>query len=203
MDISDKQKDALTELVNISFAKAANALSELTGQRVSLEVPKVTLHPMNELASALGIFINEEIASVHQLFKGDISGDAMLLVNSKNSMLLSDILTDRLAGSTQEIDNSTREVLVEVGNIILNSFLGMFGNLMQVQFTFSVPELHLNTLTKMISSLNSSGSEIKYALLIYMGFFLKDSNIEGYLVVVLGVDSMNFFIQKVEEISNL
>lgn len=203
MDLSDKQKDALTELVNISFAKAANALSELTGQRVSLEVPKVTIHPINELAPALGIFINEDIASVHQLFKGDISGDAMLLVNTKNSMLLSDILTDRLAGWTQEIDNSTREVLVEVGNIILNSFLGMFGNLMQVQFTFSVPELHLNTLTKMISSLNSSGSEIKYALLIYMGFFLKDSNIEGYLVVVLGVDSMNFFIQKVEDISNL
>ncbi|MFH1000489.1 MAG: chemotaxis protein CheC [Bacteroidota bacterium] len=203
MDISDKQKDALTELVNISFSKAANSLSELTGQRVSLEVPKVSIHPINELAAALGVFTNEDVASVHQLFKGDISGDAMLLVNTKNSMLLSDILTDRLVGSTQEIDNSTREVLVEVGNIILNSFLGMFGNLMQVQFTFSVPELHVNTLTKMISSLNSSGSEIKYALLIYMGFFLKESNIEGYLVVVLGVDSMNFFIQKVEDISNL
>lgn len=203
MEINEQQKDALTELVNISFAKAANALSELTGQRVTLEVPQVSIHPIGGLANALGVYINEEIASVHQLFKGEIAGDAMLLVNQKNSMVLSDILTARKVGSTIEIDSSTREVLVEVGNIILNSFLGMFGNLLQVQFTFSVPQLSINTLSRMVSTLDSGGTEMRSALLIYMGFYLNESNIDGYLVVVLGVDSMNLFIQKVEELNNL
>ena len=203
MEINDKQKDALTELVNISFSKAANALSELTGQRVSLEVPRVSIHPISVLGEALHELMDDEVTSVHQLFKGDISGDAMLLVNTQNSLLLNDLLTDKTVGVTKSFDNSTREVLVEVGNIILNACLGMFGNLLQVQFTFSVPELQIQSIAKMLSSVSANGSEIKYALLIYMGFFLKDSNIEGYLVVVLGVDSMSSFMKKVEELSNI
>jgi len=203
MIISEKQKDALTELVNISFSKAANALSELTGQRVNLDVPRVNIYPVEDLGKALGEMIESEVASVHQLFKGKISGDAMLLINTKSSMILTDLLIDRPVGTTTDFDNSTREVLVEVGNIILNSCLGMFGNLLQVQFTFSVPQLQINSISEMLSSLDSGAESIRYALFIYMGFRLKESNIDGYLVVVLGVSSMDFFIQKIEELVNL
>lgn len=200
MIISEKQKDALTELVNISFSKSANALSELTGQRVSLDVPRVNIYPVAELSAALGEMVENEFASVHQLFKGKISGDAMLLINTKSSLILTDLLIDQPIGTSKEFDSSTREVLVEVGNIILNSCLGMFGNLLEVQFTFSVPQLKLNSISDMMTSLNTGVETIRYALFIYMGFRLKESNIDGYLVVVLGVNSMDFFIQKIEEL---
>jgi chemotaxis protein CheC len=200
MIINEKQKDALTELVNISFSKAANALSELTGQRVNLDVPRVSIYPIAELGKALGELVENEVASVHQLFNGKISGDAMLLVNPHSSLLLNDLLLGNPVGTTKEFDNSTREVLVEVGNIILNSCLGMFGNLLQVQFTFSVPQLKVNSISNMMATLDTGEETIRYALFIYMGFRLKESNIDGYLVVVLGVSSMDFFILKIEEL---
>lgn len=202
MIITDKQKDALTELVNISFSKAANALSELTGQRVNLDVPRVNIYTIDELAKALNEIVESEFASVHQLFNGRISGDAMLLVNPKSSLLLNDLLLGNPVGTTKDFDNSTREVLVEVGNIILNSCLGMFGNLLKVQFSFSVPQLKINSIAKMMSTLDTGEESIRYALFIYMGFRLKESNIDGYLVVVLGVSSMDYFILKVEELVN-
>jgi len=37
--LTDDQKDAVTELVNIAFSRTAAALSELTGNRVELTVP--------------------------------------------------------------------------------------------------------------------------------------------------------------------
>lgn len=203
MIITDKQKDALTELVNISFSKAANALSELTGQRVALEVPRVDLFPIEQLGITLNNMIESEVASVHQLFNGRISGDAMLLVNTESSLLLTDLLIGNPVGTTKEFDNSTREVLVEVGNIILNSCLGMFGNLLKVQFTFSVPLLKVNSISNMMTSLDSGDEAIRYALFIYMGFHLKESDIEGYLVVVLGVSSMDYFLQKIDELIQL
>jgi chemotaxis protein CheC len=203
MNITEKQKDALTELVNISFSKAANALSELTGQRVHLDVPSVEIYPVEQLGEVLSKTIDDEVASVHQLFKGQISGDAMLLVNTKSSLILNDLLVGNEQGTTLEFDNSTREVLVEVGNIILNSCLGMFGNLLQVQFTFSVPQLKVDSISNMMTTLDTGEETIRYALFIYMGFRLKQSNIDGYLVVVLGVSSMDYFILKIEELVNL
>lgn len=203
MNITEKQKDALTELVNISFSKSANALSELTGQRVHLDVPNVEIYPVEALGEVLSKIIDSEVASVHQLFNGQISGDAMLLVNTDSSLILNDLLVGNEPGTTLEFDNSTREVLVEVGNIILNSCLGMFGNLLQVQFTFSVPQLKVNSISNMMSSLDTGKESIRYALFIYMGFRLKESNIDGYLIVVLGVNSMDYFILKIEELVNL
>ena len=44
MELTAVQQDALVELLNIGFGRAAASLSQLTGHRVLLDVPQVTLH---------------------------------------------------------------------------------------------------------------------------------------------------------------
>ena len=44
-----------------------------------------------------------------------------------------------VAAITPNLDASGREVITEVGNIVLNACLGVFGNLLKVQVTFAVP----------------------------------------------------------------
>jgi len=39
MILTDEQKDALTALINITFSRTAAALSDLTGHRVTMNVP--------------------------------------------------------------------------------------------------------------------------------------------------------------------
>src|SRR5947199_161770 len=78
--LTEDQKDAVTELVNIAFSRTAAALSELTGNRVELTVPEVSAHPIGNLLSALGRFVRGEVATVHQIFGGPVSGDAFLLL---------------------------------------------------------------------------------------------------------------------------
>ena len=70
MFLTENQSDALTEVINIAFSRAAASLSELTNHRVLLEVPKVSIHPIHELKDCLGEFVHEEIATVHQIFTG-------------------------------------------------------------------------------------------------------------------------------------
>ena len=43
VDLTAVQQDALVELINIGFGRAAAALSKLTGHRVQLEVPEITM----------------------------------------------------------------------------------------------------------------------------------------------------------------
>ena len=74
MELNDSQRDTLTELINIGYGRAASALSELTGFRIALDVPKVAIHAIEETTELLREVIQGEVASVNQVFSGPISG---------------------------------------------------------------------------------------------------------------------------------
>src|ERR687893_838890 len=170
MVLTERQQDAISELINIAFARTGAALSELTGHRVILNAPEVSVHPTAELPGALAKFIPGEVASIHQVFGGPVAGDALLLLNHDGAVPLTALLTDGNAPPSNRLDESAREVLTEVGNILLNACLGMFSNMLHVHVTFSVPRLHLELLDELISSLITDKDELHYALVIYTAF---------------------------------
>ena len=53
MQLTERQTDAMGELINIAFARTAASLSTLTGNRVELDVPQVRLTPIAELPATL------------------------------------------------------------------------------------------------------------------------------------------------------
>jgi chemotaxis protein CheC len=197
MELTERQSDALAELINIAFSRTASSLSDLTGQRVLLDVPKVAIHQINALVEELNVYLPAEIATVHQVFSGPLTGDALLLLSYDGAVMLTDLLTDEHAHSTR-LDESAREVLTEVGNILLNACLGVFGNLLDVRVSFSVPRLHLETVEQMVNSLISGQDDVRYALVVYTAFRLRDSAVSGYLVIALSVASLDRLIHEVE-----
>ncbi|HZG53891.1 MAG TPA: hypothetical protein VEZ40_17435, partial [Pyrinomonadaceae bacterium] len=128
---------------------------------------------------------------------GPVAGDALLLLNHDGALQLTDLLTDEQSPS-RRLDESAREVLTEVGNILLNACLGMFGNLLDVHVSFSVPRLHLETLDELLESLTLGKVEQQYALVIYTAFQIRDSAVRGFLVMVLSVTSLDRLIQEVD-----
>lgn len=197
MKLTERQSDALSELINIAFARTGAALSELTGHRVMLNPPEVAIYRTEQLRPALAKFVPGDIASIHQVFAGPVAGDALLLLNYAGAVQLTDLLTDGNNPSVY-LDESAREVLTEVGNILLNACLGMFGNLLNVHVTFSVPRLHLETLDELIESTTTGKTEMHYALVVYTAFQIRDSSVKGFLVIVLSVDSLDRLINEVD-----
>lgn len=197
MELTDLQKDALTELINIAFSRTAASLSEMTGNRVDLEVPEVSIHPIAELAATLARFVTGEVATVHQVFSGPVAGDALLLMNHAGAADLVALLTGDEA-RTKRLGASAKEVLSEVGNVLLNACLGVFGNLLQVRFSFTVPRLHLEALGGLLDSLVIGLDELHHALVVGAKFRLRGSEVSGCLVLVLGVASLDLMIQAIE-----
>lgn len=199
MQLTERQTDALTELINIGYARAAGALSELTGHRILMEVPQVSIHPIHEIGALLGRFIVGEIASVHQVFSGPVGGNALLLLDQEAAMLLNQLLTNEPATPGERmLDASAREVLTEVGNIVLNACLGVFGNLLHVQVSFAVPRLHVESLDDVLGSIMVDHQELHYGLTVQTKFSLRNSNVSGYLVIVLGVTSLDRLLEEVQ-----
>jgi len=198
VDLTAVQQDALVELINIGFGRAAASLSKLTGHRVQLQVPEITMCPIEQMATRLRPLLqNEEVASVHQIFSGPVEGDALLVLDQNSAAILKELLTNEPA-LPLEIDRSAREVLTEIGNILLNACLGTFGNLLKVQVSFSVPHLALETLEGIVGSIAVGRQGLRYALIVHAAFRLRDSSLTGYLVIVLGVASIERLIRALE-----
>ncbi len=197
MILTREQQDGLSELINIAFSRTAASLSELTDQRVLLDVPEVVLHPSHELVSVLSGMVRNDVAAVHQVFNGLMAGDALLLLDYESAVLLIELLTNESSG--KRLDSSAREVLVEVGNILLNACLSMFGDLLHVHLAFSVPRLQVEGLQVMLNDIIAGKEELRYALVVYTGFSLRSGTVNGYLVLVLGVASLDRLLQAVAE----
>jgi len=197
MVLTEKQSDAIAELINIAFARTASSLSEMSGYRVLLDPPTIDIQPIRDLPHVLGNLINEEVATVHQIFSGPVSGDALLVLNYEGAVQLTDLLCAQQSRSGQ-LDTSAREALTEVGNILLNACLGMFGNMLHVHVSFSVPRLHLESLENLLGSITIGSEELRYAVVVSTAFHIKDSAVSGYLVLVLGVSSLDRLIRAIE-----
>ncbi|HVL66216.1 MAG TPA: chemotaxis protein CheC [Vicinamibacterales bacterium] len=197
MELTAAQHDALAELLNIGFGRAAASLSQLTGQRVLLDVPQVSVHPVDQLDAALRPLLADEIASVHQIFSGTVGGDALLVLDYAAAGMLKELLTNE-PPLPLPLDASAREVLTEVGNILLNACLGTFGNILQVQVSFSVPQLNLDTLHAVVQSLLVNREAVRYSLVVHAGFRLRDAEVTGYLVIVLSVASLDRLLRAIE-----
>ena len=140
MNVDQLDTDALTELFNIGLHRAAAALSDLTGQRIIVDLPRLWICPIEETHARLVDLLNGDLATVHQIFKGSVTGDAVLVLDYESATRLAALMTDGGVALGGRLDQSAREVLAEVGNVILSSCLSSFGDMLQVAVTFSVPK---------------------------------------------------------------
>jgi len=197
MQLTLLQQDAVTELINIAFSRAAASLSDLTKCRVDLEVPEVSVHKIGDVSSAISRFVSGDVATVHQVFTGPVAGDAFLLLNFDGAVHLVDLLTDTRT-TRGVLGAAAREVITEVGNILMNACLGVFGNLLHVRFSFSVPKLSLDDLSHMVQSLVIADDALQHAMVVGARFRMRGSEVTGCLVLVLGIASFELFLQAVE-----
>lgn len=191
--------DALTELFNIGLHRAAASLSELTGQRIIVDLPRLWVCPIEETHARLRELIEGELATVHQIFMGSMAGDAVLVLEYENASRLAALLTSGDVGADGRLDQSAREVLTEVGNVILSSCLSAFGDMLHVSVTFSVPRIHVESLEGMLRSLKVDSDDLHYTLLAATRFRLSEGEVGGYLMIAVGVSSLELISKSLAE----
>lgn len=188
--LNDVDTDALTELFNIGLHRAAASLSELTAQRVLVDLPRLWVCPLKDLNGVLTQLLTGELATVHQIFGGSLSGDAVLLLEYEKAALLASVMTDGQVAGNGRIDTSAREVLAEVGNIVLGACLSAFGNMLKVSVAFSVPRINIESLDGLLKSLVVESNDIQYALVATTRFRLAQQEVGGYMIFVIGMNSL-------------
>ena len=87
------------------------------------------------------------------------------MLNQEGAVHLTNLLTDGTE-KKERLYESDREVLNEVGNILLNACLGTFGNILKVHITFAVPRMRMEAISNFIDSLHIDDQRIQTCLIV-------------------------------------
>ncbi|MGK7900355.1 MAG: chemotaxis protein CheC [Hormoscilla sp.] len=217
MLLTEKQKKGLTKFIKLVLSRrTAASISELIKSPVVLEVEGVSLHPLSRLTTEFADILHNEVTTVHQMFAGSMSGDALLMLDYEVAVMLTNLLrqnNDILifrqskipgnSGPRSQLDISACEVLTEVGNILLNAYLGMLSNLFGGKVSFAMPSFQIELLHELLDSLILSKNEVRYVLVVDTTFQLCDNSVNSQILLVSSVMSLSCLIKAIEPWSEM
>ncbi len=190
MLLNQTNQDALVRLMQQSIARASAALSTLLGQPIELHASDVRVLRLNELPSFLAARLDGELINVHMTVEGALECAAALLFSSQSAAEFVHLLT-RQPTTPQSLTISQREVLHEVGNILLNACLGFLGNHLGVKLTYNLPHLDIDDLSMLLAHFSSATHENRLVILARNVFQLNTGSATGYSIIMLNKESLN------------
>jgi len=203
--LNEGQNDLLKEHINVFIGKSANMLSEMAYQRVLLKVPEIEVVDVKNMTrSNRPLFQHGHIVSSSMKFGDDFSGKAMLIFPAEKAKILVDSCMGEYDTSYSynpediHLIDTDFDVLKEISNVILNSIIGEFSNLIGTKVDFSIPDVELIFVSEDEQQMYLKASV--YMLIMYTSFFLEETQVEGAVVVALGMESLNMLMRKIDEI---
>jgi chemotaxis protein CheC len=184
--LSDLERDALTELVNIGVSRAAASLRKMVGEQVMLSVPAVEIVGHGAAAAMIGERESDRLVAVRQDFSGAFSGRAMLIFPQANSLEL----VRAVAGSEMSLEDAAEmeeEALAETGNVILNGCLGTMANMLHRSLSMSLPSVTRGDGAHLFGG---PSEEDGLVLFLYINFLVKRRDIRGYIAMLLDLPSL-------------
>jgi chemotaxis protein CheC len=198
--LSELQRDAITELLNIGMGRAAAALSEMVSEEVHLSVPSVEVLSRTEAAHKINGNPHKRIAAVRQHFQGPFWGDAILLFPQEKSLELVRILLREENIPLDTLTELERDALTEVGNIILNSCLSSLGDMLNYEVTSHLPVFITGTATEVLENDNThSPQQDDVVMFLRMDFALRSKDISGYVAFILEIPSIAQFKLRIDQ----
>lgn len=131
--------DALRETANIGAGHAATALSDLTGRRVMVSVPEVSILPLEEVGGMLGD-PGEVVSAVIVKVQGDITGRTLqLFPGTAASKLVGLLLRAREPEFPDGFGPLERSAVKEIGNVIVGAYINALAQFTGIAMSMSIP----------------------------------------------------------------
>src|SRR5690606_40942666 len=112
--LQSRQLDGLREVANIGAGHAATALSQLTGRRVSIEVPEVSILRLQDVGGVVGE-PDEVVSAVLMRILGDITGRTVQVFPARTAARLAGMLlrSEEHTSELQSRENLVCRLLLE------------------------------------------------------------------------------------------
>ena len=200
MEFSPVHKDALKELANIGAAHSATTLSQMLDSQISMSVPEINVVDISNVSE----IVSDELTTmiVFEL-QGDIPHGGFLILHfpRDSAVRTAHIMQgDQVAPLTfSEMDQSA---LVEIGNIMISSFLSATSDLLGFIMLPSPPMLVVDMAHAAITSLIAGMTvEVDDVILFRVQLNSEEHNIAGNILIFLEVSALERIAKRLEEMT--
>ena len=195
-ELTALELDTLKEVGSIGTGNAATALSELIGREVRIQSPEVRIMGYNEAIEWIGG--PEEItAGVLVRLSGQMSG-VMLSVQKLDfvNLVLESMMGKKVTDyfGLYEMESSA---LIEVGNIMISTFINALSGLADVNVELSVPAFTVDMQGAIMAvPMALYGGQSDYILTIGGRFLCNGKEVPCRLLMSPDIRSLNFLLRK-------
>lgn len=191
--LTDLHLDALRETANIGAGHAATALSRLTGKRVMVSVPEVSVLPLEQVGGMLGD-PGEVVSAVIVKVEGDVQGRTLQVFEGTTAAkLVSYLLNMREPEFPAGFGDLERSAVKEIGNVIVGAYLNALAEFTGLSITISVPAFAIDMAAAILmTSYLNFGSEDDYVLSISTSLGVDGvEDLSAHFLLIPDEDSLN------------
>lgn len=198
MDFTSKQMDALQEMANIGAAHSATTLSQMLDTQIGMNVPDITIVDIGKV----GEFITDELTTmiIFEL-QGDIPHGGFLVLHfPRDSAIRTAGIMQGSAGAVHTFDEMDQSTIIEVGNIMISSFLSATSDLLGFNMLPSPPVLVVDMAHAAITSLVAQMTiDVDDVILFQVRLSSEEYDIAGNILIFLEISTLRKVEARLEE----
>ena len=196
MELREIHFNYMKEILNLGIGKAANILNSMLNSHIIMSIPEIELvnsGNMNYLEET------EKMAVVELPFNGVLSGVSMLVFPLETSHKLVQVLIEFEDDDdfNSDFDAVSAGSLSEIGNIVLNSVMGMFANTLNLSLQYTLSSFHEETFNEMLKDIDAGENSI---LLARVSFTVESLDLNGDILIFFETWSVNTLIKLINNL---
>lgn len=188
------QLDALREVSNMGAGHAATALSQMTGQKIMISVPHLTISKLEDVPNQIEAR-EEPVAAVLMKMLGDLTGLTLLVFSQQTALKVAGLMMHKPATTLGEIEQSA---LKEAGNILSAAYLNALSEFMGMILMPSPPTLVIDMSDAVLNETYLEvAQQSEYVFCVESEFELMESNerLRGFFLLMPDVGSLNAILR--------
>ncbi|MCI5928812.1 MAG: chemotaxis protein CheC [Pseudoflavonifractor capillosus] len=195
-DLNVLELDTIREIGSIGTGNAATALSSMLGCQVRIDVPEVRIMGYNEAIDWIG---GPEIITAGVLVH--MSGELNGIMLSVQQMEFVNLVLERMMGRTveeyEQLTDLDCSALVEVGNIMISTFINALSGLADITTKLTVPAFAVDMQGAILTvPMAEFGGQSDYIMTIGAHFICDGRVVPCRLLLSPDIRSLNFLLKK-------
>lgn len=200
MEFTKVQMDAMQELANIGAAHSATTLSQMLNTQIDMSVPEMNVVDI----AKVGDFISDDLATmvVFEL-QGDIPhGGYLILHFPRDSAILTANIIQGSTGTNQPFGEMDQSAILEVGNIMISSFLSAASDLLGFIMLPSPPMLVVDMAHAAITSLIAQMAvDVNDVILFRVKLTSDEYHLAGNILIFLELATLRKVAARLEDLT--
>jgi chemotaxis protein CheC len=191
LTLSPKELDALRE--------TASALSLMTGQRIMISVPQLTIAAVEDVPQQI-TDEEEPIAAVMMQMMGDLTGRSLLVFPRATALRLAQLMLRRKRDASAEFGALEQSALKEAGNILSGAYLNALSEFLGLMLLPSPPSLVVDMSAAVLTTAYAQfGAERDMLFAVETQFLFDDldDHLRGFFLLMPDMASLRVILRAI------